>query len=297
MKHTHKTLHGTAFRAAAVARAAHFPAATATVTGAVITAVVLTASFLFASCSPRTAAQQADSPAAEKKRGYELEFGEGFRPGMNSVDELGISIVIVMDTSGSMAERPSSGGKAKYLQASEALQTVAGYLAGLSANTGGLELKAALLTFSDKVRTVMPLADLDAEGLAALEAACAPENFAPRGGTAIGLALERASEILAQSGTIFNSVIIVTDGENTINPEPDKVIEAIYANRNNKSTEDMPIRTSTQLVSIIGFDIDSPKFARLHELGARVTQAGDGNELVSSLKSLLEADISKLEGN
>lgn len=262
-----------------------------------LAATVLAASLLLASCSPRTAAQQADSPVQEKKRGYELEFSESFRPGMNSVDALGISIVIVMDTSGSMAERPSSGGKAKYLQASEALQTVAGYLADFSAHAGDMELKAGLLTFSDKVRTVLPLTRLDAAGLAALEAACAPEHFSPRGGTAIGLGLERSSEILAQSGTIFNSVILVTDGENTIAPEPDKVIEAIYANHNNKSTEDMPIRTSTQLVSIIGFDIDSPKFARLHELGARVTKAGSGDELEASLRSLLEADISKLEGN
>ncbi len=49
-------------------------------------------------------------------------------------------------------------------------------------------------------------------------------------------------------------------------------------------------------ISIIGFDINSPKFERLHQLGARVMAAGNQSELEKNLKALLEADITKLEG-
>ena len=53
--------------------------------------------------------------------------------------------------------------------------------------------------------------------------------------------------------------------------------------------------TDTQLISVIGFDIDSPKFAKLRDLGARLSSAGNREELGAGLRDLLEADITKLE--
>ncbi len=230
-----------------------------------------------------------------KKAGYELSFGDDFKAGMNYVDDLGISIVIAMDVSGSMSNRPQTGGEVKYLQAANALRTVADYLASLSVSMPDIRVNVAILSFSSGVKTVLPLTVLDKEGIARMRTACDARNFEPKGTTAIGKALERGSEILAQSGTIFNSLIVVTDGENTNPPKPEEVMKAIYANRNNKSTEDNPIRTSTQLVSIVTFDVKSPEFDRLHDMGARIISASDRKELESGLKGLLEADITKLE--
>lgn len=248
----------------------------------------------FTGCVPRQASGARES-YQKARSGFMLRFGDDFRTGMNRVDDLGISIVIAMDASGSMNSEPASGGDAKYVQATAALQAVADYLETLAAAKGDMKLKVALLRFSGSVSTVLPLTELDTAGILLLRSACVPENFEPQGGTAIGLAMERGAEILAQSGTIFNSLIVITDGENTINPEPDEVIKAIYANHNDKSTEESPIRTDTQIISLIGFDIESPKFTRLKDLGARVSSAGNRDELGAGLKDLLEADITKLE--
>lgn len=231
----------------------------------------------------------------EKKAAFELTFGDDFNPGMNYVDDLGISIVIAMDVSGSMSNRPASGGDAKYKQAVSALKTVTDYLSSLSVTMSDIKVNVAILSFSSGVKTVLPLTRLDESGREKLMAACTESNFKPKGETAIGSALERGSEILAQSGTIFNSLIVVTDGDNTVEPKPGIVMEAIYANRNNKSTEGNPVRTSTQLISVVTFDVNSPSFERLNAIGARIISASDREELESGLKSLLEADITKLE--
>lgn len=227
--------------------------------------------------------------------GYALAFSDDFDAGMNFVDDFGISIVLAVDVSGSMADSPAGGGDRKYIQATNALITVSDYLMGLAEKQSDLKIQVALLRFSDKVEVVLPMTLLDEGGYARLRQMCAPANFAPGGGTAIGAGLQKGSELLAQSGTIFNSLIVVTDGENNRQPEPADVIDAIYANRNDKSTDAMKVRTSTQLLSFIGFDIESPQFDLFHRLGGRVTSASNQAELEDSLKALLEADITKLE--
>jgi hypothetical protein len=228
--------------------------------------------------------------------GYVLQFGDDFKPGMNSVDDLGISVALILDVSGSMADPPRSGGEQKYLQASKAIATITDYLEGLARRRKDLKVQVTLLKFSDRVETVLPMTDLTPAGVARLKAAESPENFRPEGGTAIGAALEAGAQALAQSGTIFNSLIIITDGENNVDPDPLEVMDAIYADRNSASTHDFPITTSTQLVSFVGFDVTSPQFERFHDHGARVTAADSQAELEEGLKSFLEADVTKLEG-
>jgi hypothetical protein len=228
--------------------------------------------------------------------GYVLQFGSDFKPGMNAVDDVGISVAIILDVSGSMADPPRSGGEPKYLQASKAFAAITDYLEGLTKRQKDLKVQVTLLKFSDGVDTVLPMTELTAAGAARLKAAVNPENFRPDGGTAIGAALEAGARALAQSGTIFNSLIIITDGENNADPDPLEVMDAIYANRNSASTQGFPITTSTQLVSFVGFDLSSPQFERFHDHGARVSAADSQTELEEGLKSLLEADITKLEG-
>jgi hypothetical protein len=228
--------------------------------------------------------------------GYILEFGGDFKPGMNAVDEFGISVVIAMDVSGSMAQPPRTGGQPKYMQATNALSTVARYLETLHAKQPDLKIKVAILRFSDGVDVVLPLTTLDAKGLEALNGVVKPGNFAPVNGTGIGRAMEAGSRILAQSGTIFNSMIVVTDGENNLKPDPRDVMKAMYSNRNSATTVDFKVNTSSQLVSFVGFDIQSRQFEDFHSLGARITSANSQKEIENGLKSFLEADITKLEG-
>jgi hypothetical protein len=252
------------------------------------------AALAFASCAP--GGPPLDMGIFKGTRGYVLQFGKDFKAGMNAVDEVGISVAVVLDVSGSMSDSPQSGGDPKYEQVSKALATITDYLEGLTRRQKDLKVQVALLKFSTSVETVLPMTELTPSGIAKLKAAEDPGNFQPGGNTAIGAALEAGSEALAQSGTIFNSLILITDGENNVDPAPLKVMDAIYADRNNASTKDLRISTSTQLVSIVGFDVASPQFGQFHERGARITAADNQAELEDGLRSFLEADITKLEG-
>lgn len=235
--------------------------------------------------------------ASAEDTGYRLQFGHDFNPGMNFVDDFGISVALIIDVSGSMKDPPQTGGAPKYIQAAQAMATVAGYLETLAQQQPDLKIQVAVFTFNSRVIQLMPMTTLDHEGIRQLKAIARPESFLPEDKTAIGLAIEAGARVLAQSGTILNSLIVVTDGENTAGIEPVDAIDALYHDRNTASTEDLRVTTSSQLLSFIGFDIKSAQFQTFHEMGARVTSAANQGELESSLKTLLEADITKLEGN
>jgi hypothetical protein len=246
--------------------------------------------------SSAPAPKQHKSPF-EGTSGYILQFDkENFKTGLNAVDDFGISVVIAMDVSGSMADSPRAGGEPKYIQATKALNTVANYLEGLAQKQKDLKIRVCLIRFSGGVDIVLPLTTLDVNGVAKLNEAINPKNFRPDGSTAIGKAMEVESEILAQSGTIFNSMIIVTDGENNRDPDPRDIMKAVYSNRNNITTDDYTISTSTQMVSFVGFDVQSSQFEEFRSLGARIASADSQAEIEAGLKSFLEADITKLEG-
>ena len=229
--------------------------------------------------------------------GYILNFTKDFNPGLAGIDDLGISIVLAVDASGSMADPPASGGPEKYLQAQAALANIVAYLQKFSQNEGkDLLLKVAIIRFDDDVDTPFPLTKMDAAGFRAIKAVVSdPATFEAGGKTTLGLALEWAAEILAQSGTIFKSAIVISDGENTLDVEPKDVLFGINENRVNASTVDVPISTRGTLVSFVGFDIGNAAFADLAKEGARVTTASNQAELEAALTSLLVADITRLE--
>ncbi|MCX7024873.1 MAG: VWA domain-containing protein [Spirochaetes bacterium] len=237
------------------------------------------------------------SPPRSAEDGYVLAFDESFVPQLASRDDLGISVVLAVDVSGSMSGSPAGGGSPKYMQAATAFSQVVDVLERLVRDSPKDQvLKVGVLKFNAEATPVMPLTELDATGLRKLRALVRdPDTFYPGGNTAIGGALERSVEWLAQSGTILRSAIIVTDGENTAGIKPSWVLSAVYGNRNSASTEEYPVVTNSTLVSFIGFDVDAGKFTPLEKYGARVTAAADQAQLASVLSNLLEADITKLE--
>jgi len=58
-----------------------------------------------ASCAP--SAPKLDMGIFQGTDGYVLQFGKDFKAGMNSVDDVGISVAIILDVSGSMSNRPA----------------------------------------------------------------------------------------------------------------------------------------------------------------------------------------------
>ncbi len=228
---------------------------------------------------------------------YSLSFGDSFVPQLASRDDLGISVVLAVDVSGSMSNPPASGGRPKYIQAAKALSQVVDVLERLVRDSpNGQILKVGVLKFNADVMPVMPLTELDASGLQRLRALVLDSTtFNPDGSTAIGDALAEGVEWLSQSGTILRSVIVVTDGENMTGAEPSWVLSAVYNNRNNANTPDYPVTTGSTLTTFIGFDVNTGQFQSLEKYGARITAAADQAQLASVLSNLLEADITKLE--
>lgn len=235
--------------------------------------------------------------AQGKESDYSIQFSPEFNPAIASRDDLGISVVIAMDASGSMADPPASGGRPKYIQAAQALAEVVGVLERIAATSPpGQVIKVGLLTFNENVKPTLPLTVLEGPGLRMLKSVAGDtDRFYPGGKTALGKTIEVGAEWLAQSQTILRSLIIITDGENTEGVEPETSLAALYANRNSATTADFTVSTSSTLVSFIGFDVASDYFQNFASLGARVTAAADRTELARALSSILEADITKLE--
>jgi|GEM_PF-1434981 hypothetical protein len=247
--------------------------------------------------SPAKPAQSGDSRPFSGP-GYVLDFADDFNPGLNALDDLGLSVLIAVDVSGSMLDPPASGGDPKYIQAERALLSIASFLEGLAARPSmrGMRLRVGLVRFHSEVQELFPLSDMDAQGFKRLKAAIsAPGALSPGGKTAIGLALERGAEILASSGTIMKSLILLSDGENTSGEEPAQVLMAINQNRNDASTLDFPVLTRGTLVSVVGFDVDSGIYSPVAREGALVSAAADEEALVRALTEILVADISRLE--
>lgn len=233
--------------------------------------------------------------------GYYLKFSDDFNKGLNYKDDLGLSIIIAIDCSGSMDEKILNGNymNKKYIIASESLTELINFFESFynkNLKKDNIILKVGLIKFSSNVEILFDLKEMNAINFSSLKTITNNiSNFYPVGKTCIGDTMEKGAELLAQSGTIFKSLIIITDGENTSGTEPQLVLNAIVNNYNNKSTKDMTVTTNNILVSLIGFDINSSKFNNLHDEGARIITAVDKKQLNESLINLFLTDITKLE--
>ncbi len=270
---------------------------------AVLTVALLVVFMAFASVVVREyrgrSAQSGETTlfAKENLDTYVLKFGDDFKPALASRDDLGITVELAIDVSGSMSDSPDSGGAAKYVQASQALGRVVEVLGRLVRNAPeGQVLKVGLLSFNQEVAELLAPTTMDVEGIARLAALVGdPKNLMPGGSTAIGEAIQLGAARLSQSGTILRSLVVVTDGENTAGVAPAWALSALSGNRNSASMPDYAVYTSSILVSFIGFDVDSGIFEPLSRYGARVLSASDQAQLESALSGLLEADVTKLE--
>ena len=133
---------------------------------------------LLASCGGNAPGSSSPSEKSTPEyTGYTLEFGEDFKTGMNFVDDFGISVSIVVDVSGSMNDRPASGGDQKYIQATRALTTIAKYLENLALTQKDLKIQVSVLKFSGNVWEVLPLTVLNDDGIKKLKSILHPDYF------------------------------------------------------------------------------------------------------------------------
>jgi Mg-chelatase subunit ChlD len=194
-----------------------------------------------------------------------------------SIDEgLGASIAILVDNSGSMARAARGDDRPKFEVARQALDAMIASTDSFVAKQPGFPVKVGLYQFSSDVETLVPV---QAYNRAALRQAL--ESMpAPKGGTAIGRAMDVARADLYRAGTIRKYILVVTDGENTDGPSPRKVAREIF-------------RRSEGAVRMyfVAFDVDARTFDFLPDVHGEVLGASNGVALRASLDTIYRGKI------
>jgi hypothetical protein len=195
--------------------------------------------------------------------------------------EDGVALAIVFDTSGSMKDpvQDKSGGQtAKYIVANRALQAVVNRLEAFV--RGGKRLDIVFYTFQGNgVREQMPIARFDPKPLREW----AKKFNSPAGNTPLGRAVRLAAEEVLRSPLTRKHVLLVTDGMNTVGPEPKAVIPSL---------RELAEKKQTSLgLHLVAFDIDAALFDPIKKLGATVVGAADEAQLNTRLDFILREKI------
>jgi hypothetical protein len=202
-----------------------------------------------------------------------------------ATDEDGVALAIVFDTSGSMKEQVKGADgqmTAKYLIAARALKTIARRVQEFATNpaTGPRKVDAGLFVFQDPgVRQAVNFGPLDARAI---------ENWArnfsnPDGGTPLGTALTTAGQAVLNSGLSRKHVLVITDGINTVGPDPATTLPRLKQQAARKET--------SLSVHFVAFDVEAKVFDGVKKLGATVVGAANETQLDTQLKFILEKKI------
>lgn len=195
----------------------------------------------------------------------------------------GVAIAIVLDTSGSMRDSVRDGRGArspKYIIGNRALKSVVQKIEQFATNAPNRAVEAGLFTFSGQgAEEVVKFGTFDAAAMRSWLA----KYSGPQSGTPLGRALEAASAAVLKSGLPQKHVLVITDGQNTVGPDPAQVLPRLT-----KQAE----RNGTILFThFIAFDIAAGVFAPLKRHGATVVAAADEKQLNQQLDFVLEEKI------
>ena len=235
-----------------------------------MSAVVLSTMLVVLACSDarKVAARAGVGSTAAAPAPYRAEGDEG----------LGASVAILLDNSGSMSNRARRGGddRPKFLVARQAIEAMLAATDSFVARHNDFPVNVGLYRFASDVQVLVPVRRYDARALHdALESM--PD---PRGGTAIGDAMDAARADLYRAGTIRKYLLVVTDGENTSGRSPSKVAREIAAR------SEGAVR-----MYFVAFDVDARRFAFVNEVRGEVVGATDGPALRASLDTIYRGKI------
>jgi hypothetical protein len=195
----------------------------------------------------------------------------------------GIALAIVYDTSGSMRESVADGkgGRApKYVIGNRALEAVVGKIERFATNSAGRQIQVGLFTFSGNgASEVVKLGPFNATILRTW----LKEYAGPTSGTPLGKALETASRAVLNSDLSQKHVLVITDGMNTVGPDPSRVLPAMVRAAEKKG--------AVLFTHFVAFDVAASVFAPLKKQGATVVGAANEKELNGQLDFILEEKI------
>jgi len=203
-----------------------------------------------------------------------------------AAQEDGLALAIVYDTSGSMKEQVRDrNGKLspKYVIANRALEAISKRIQTFATNatTGGLRtIHAGLFVFDGTgAKQAVKFGPFDASTFQNW----AQRFSAPEGGTPLGNALTAASQTVLNSGLPRKHVLVITDGINTVGPDPAAVMPRL-----SQLAEQKQSRLS---VHFVAFDVNAKVFDSVKKLGATVVGASDETQLNSQLEFILQKKI------
>lgn len=196
----------------------------------------------------------------------------------------GLALAIVYDTSGSMRDAvPTADGKraAKWLIGNRALEHIIQRIDHFSTNSPLLHpVQAGLFVFQGQgVREAVPFGSFQSARMLDWV-----KNYrGPDSGTPLGLAIEAASRPVLASKLNQKHILVITDGQNTIGPDPVAIVPRIQ-----KSAES---RGGSVFLHFVAFDVDAKVFSPLKKLGVTVVGAADEKQLNQQLEFILEEKI------
>ena len=201
-------------------------------------------------------------------------------------DEEGVAIAIVHDTSGSMNEvvKDDAGKPApKYRVANRALIAIANRIESFQTNSAATtqrKVHTGLFVFQkDGPRAALPFGPFDAAALKEW----AQKFSNPTGGTPLGNALSAAGRAVLNSGLTRKHVLVITDGMNTVGPNPAVTLPNLQREAARKQTG--------LSVHFVAFDVEAKVFDGVKKLGATVVGAANESQLNSQLEFILEKKI------
>ncbi len=194
----------------------------------------------------------------------------------------GVAVAIVYDTSGSMrAEvKDGRGGKSpKYVIGNRALEAVVQKIEQFATNSAK-PVHAGLFIFSGEgAKEVVRFGKFDPKAMRGW----LKSYSGPTSGTPLGIALETASRAVLKSDLSQKHVLVITDGENTVGPDPARILPGLLKEAERKQT--------VLFTHFIAFDVAASVFNPLKRQGATVVAAANEKELNQQLDFVLEEKI------
>ena len=205
---------------------------------------------------------------------------------VSAADDDGVALGILYDTSGSMKDLvPDSKGSSspKYVIANRAMMAIVKQIQMFTTNgTAGepRKVEVALYTFEDSgAKEIVKMSPFDADAI---------QNWAskfsnPSGGTPLGNSLKTVAQAVLDSPMPRKHVLVITDGMNTVGPDPAAMMPGINHQAEQKQ--------NAVFIHFIAFDVDAKVFDGVKKLGASVAAAADENQLDSQLNFILQNQI------
>jgi len=204
----------------------------------------------------------------------------------SAADDDGVALGILYDTSGSMKDPvPNSSGSTspKYVIANHALLAIVNKIQAFATNTSSgtpRHVDVGLYIFEQAgAKEVVKLGRFDAAAIRNWVS-----NFKkPDGGTPLGNSLKTIAHDVLDSPQPHKHILVITDGMNTVGPDPATVMPGIRHRAENKQSD--------VSIHFIAFDVDAKVFNGVKKRGATVAAAADERQLNSEIDFILQNQI------